>query len=448
MVPVLLLLGAAPLAAKAEALAASKHYEELYLAFAAVKAAEVAAEERPRIARALTKGCQALKNSDQVMAFSLAEKAVELEPGAEALLCAGQSGAGANQRSAAEQYLRRGAGQAPSDARFPLELGKLALLENDGAGAVAALEQVPAGSSSGKQAKALLAKAVALRRGQSAEREAAKAQATALERRQQGGGAPPAGGTGAGASVTTYESGQDDEGRRTRANAFFRFRYFSGKKDFGQRADYEGTVQAALEHARVSSRSVLGVTREAPTDVILYSREEFALHHGPQAALAVAGFYSQNAIRMNDSAEIDGQVRAVLVHEYTHAVIDEVASFHGERVPVWLNEGLAEWTKWRSESQDAPALWARKALEQSARTGTLPRLSTMGRGPLIGQENPALRYAQSAMAVGLMVKVSSVESVLALIHDCGAGQPFAKAFEKHVGHELGWLDEQLEGELR
>ena len=447
--PVLLLLGAAPLAAKAEALAAAKHYEELYLAFAAVKATEVPADERPRIARALTRGCRALERADAVMAFSLGEKAVELEPGAEALLCAGQSGQAANQRGAAEQYLRRGATAAPGDARFPLELAKLALLENDAAGAVAALEKVPAGSPSAKQAKALLARAMALRRTQSAEREVAKAQATALERRQQGGAsAASSAGAGPVPGTTTYESGQDDEGRRTRANAFFRFRYFSGKKDFGQRADYEGTVQAALEHARTSSRTVLGVAREAPTDVILYSREEFALHHGPQAALAVAGFYSQNAIRMNDSAEIDAHVRAVLVHEYTHAVIDEVAAFHGERVPVWLNEGLAEWTKWRSDGQDAPALWARKALEQSARTGTLPRLTSMSRGPLIGQDNPALRYAQSAMAVGLMVKVSSVESVLALIGDCGTGQPFAAAFEKHVGHELSWLDEQLAGELR
>ena len=52
----------------------------------------------------------------------------------------------------------------------------------------------------------------------------------------------------------------------------------------------------------------------SPTDVILYSKSEFIMHHGAQAARSVAGFYSDNAIRMNDSAEINPHNQTVLVH--------------------------------------------------------------------------------------------------------------------------------------
>src|SRR6185436_2190694 len=104
---------------------------------------------------------------------------------------------------------------------------------------------------------------------------------------------------------SSYESGVDEEGRRTRGNQYFRFRYFNGQRDFGQRADYEGRVQSALEEARQASNRLLGQARQSPTDVILYSKAEFVMHHGAQAARAIAGFYSENAIRMNDSAEIN-----------------------------------------------------------------------------------------------------------------------------------------------
>jgi hypothetical protein len=233
-----------------------------------------------------------------------------------------------------------------------------------------------------------------------------------------------------------------------RQNQYFRFYYFNQKRDFGQRAEYEGRVQGALDDARVSAQRLLGVAREKPLDVILYSREEFRLHHGPQAAQAIAGFYSEDAIRMNDSAEINDRNRATLVHEYVHAVMDEVGSFNQRSLPVWMHEGLAEYIEWRSEGAEGPPKHYATALQQLALQGQLPHLEEMNNGPLVATRNPGLAYALAAVAVRLLVEKRSMPEVIELIRDCGKGTPFEQALERRFGTSLARLDEELTSSLK
>ena len=246
----------------------------------------------------------------------------------------------------------------------------------------------------------------------------------------------------------TYESSVDGEGRRLRANTHFRFRYFNGQRDFGQRAEYEGKVQGALEEARQASDRFLGRSRESPTDVILYSKAEFTMHHGAQMAENILGFYSESAIRMNDSAEINAHNQATLVHEYVHAVVDEVCSFHSERLPTWTNEGLAEWTEWRYEGHEGGPANVRNALKQHAQGGSLPTLEEMSHGMLAQQDNPGLRYAMSAATVGVMMKTGGPENFLGMMADCGAGQSFAAVLQKRYDRDLAKLQEDVESELK
>lgn len=451
------LLAAAPPASKADSLAAGKQWEELYLAFAATAPDGYAAADKRRVARALAAGCAALLPEDAVMAYSLGEKSVAFEASAEGLLCAGLGAKKSDQRGAAEELLQRGVKGYPKDAKLKLELGRF-LLEDGDPKARAALEDVPKKAREYKEAQALLAQAKALASRDSAARGEAKAQERELVRRQggeppvepapgpearPGGAAPPVTGTG-----NTYESSVDGEGRRVRANSHFRFRYFNGQRDFGQRADYEGTVQAALEEARVSSGRILGRSRESALDIILYSHDEFAMHHGAQLAMAVAGFYSENAIRMNDSAELTPTQRAVLVHEYVHAVVDEVAGFRTRGVPVWLNEGLAELTKWRYEGRDQATADLRQAMQQLALQARLPPLKQMSRGPLIGMSDPAIAYAVAATAVKLLVDRGGFRDLLELIAEVGGGADFDKAFESHYGRDLDAIQDELTRDLK
>jgi hypothetical protein len=454
----LLALGAVPDAAEAEQLAAKKQWDELYLAWAKVKPDAVPQGDRKRVAKALGKGCGALLASDAVMAQSLGEKAVSLEPEADALLCAAKAALKSEQRGEAEELLRKGRSGFGADDRFPLELGRLLLSENDAPQAARELSRIGRKSKQYREASALLAKADALNSQSARARDDLKATEKSVHKRELEAAEDPAplpSGEGrderrpaATGGSSSYQSGVDGEGRRTRANAHFRFRYFNAQRDFGQRADYEGRVQAALEEARTSSQRLLGAARESPTEVILYSKEEFSLHHGDEMAAAVAGFYSNNAIRMNDSAEINARNQVTLVHEYVHAVMDELVHFHGERLPVWMHEGTATWVEWRYQGFDGPPPLIAKQLRGAASANRLPGIKDMTKTPLVNQEGAGLRYNASGAAVSLLLKDGGTQNLLGLLEDVGGGQAFEGAFEKRYGKTLGEFEEKLAEELK
>ncbi len=438
-----LILTAAPTVADAEAMASKKQWDELYLAWAAVKPDAVPDTDKKRVAKALAKGCAALAPSDAVMAQSLGEKAIAFAGDAEAMICAAKAAVKNEQRTEAEAMLRTGRKLFPSDDRFALELGRLLLSENDSANALKELQSIGPKSKLKKEAAPLLKKAQAMESVAGSARAEVRAIEKRVDKSESGGGTSYGGG-----GSSSYESGVDEEGRRTRGNAYFRFRYFNGQRDFGQRADYEGRVQGALEEARTASNRLLGVAREAPTDVILYSKSEFTMHHGAQAARAIAGFYSENAIRMNDTAEINPRNQAVLVHEYVHAVLDEVSHFHDERVPVWMNEGLATWVEWRYEGSDGPPPVVAAELRADAQRGGLPSLRAMAKQALVTMGNPGLAYHLSGAAVHLLMKTGGAENLLGLFSDVGGGQAFDSVFSKRYGRTLAEFEEKLADELK
>jgi hypothetical protein len=445
--------------AKAEAMVKDKQWEDLYLAFATAAPSAYQKSELPRLAKALSTGCAALLADDAVLANSLGEKSVVFEPTAEGLYCTGLSGLRTDQRAAAEASFRAGMTKYPKDLRFPLELGRLFAEEGDEAGARGVLARIPKKAPEWADAQAVLRQL-----GGGPKKPQGSDEVTPIPQAPQRGGKrppaeeappPPGGGdqVGRGPPPSTgtlgYESSVDSEGRRVRANQYFRFRYFSAQKDFGQRAEFEGTVQAALETAREASERVLGFARKTPTDVVLYSRAEFELHHGPQYAQNIAGFYSASAIRMNDTAEINPQNQAVLVHEYTHAVIDELASFHTHpNVPIWVNEGLAEYTEWQFQGHDGPPGRVATALKQQAMGGKLPSLRTMENEALVNTSNPQLAYAFAASAVKMLVHKRGIAELVELIRECGQGKPFAAAFQDRYGEDLAALDAEVVNDLK
>ncbi len=417
-----LILAAAPTATASRALElqTQKEWDALYLAFAAAQPAAYPRADRLKISKALTAGCLALGGDDVVMAYSLGEKAVAFTVTPEGALCAAMAAHHAEQPAAAETILRSGVAAYPQAGELWLELGRSLHEEGDVSAAMAAWSRVPKKSPHFAQAQKLKS-----------------ANTTIDELAPLSPDAPS----------HSFESSVDDDGRRVRANDHFRFRYFNGQRDFGQRAEYEGAVQASLERAQQASQRILGLSRQSPLDVILYSRQEFALHHGPYAAASVAGFYSSNAIRMNDSAEVNAQNQATLVHEYVHAVVDELSGFQSERLPMWVHEGLAEWVEWQFEGGDAAPVVDLTALRALALGHSLPKLSSMHQDPLISQANPRLAYAFAAMAVRSLAALGGLREVLAFIREVGAGSAFDTAFKSHFGRDVKRFEEALAADL-
>ena len=245
----------------------------------------------------------------------------------------------------------------------------------------------------------------------------------------------------------TYESGMGADGMRTRSNGRFVIKYFNNQRDFGQRADYEGRIVSALDEAHGFTHRVLGEARTAPVDVVLYTREEFRTHHGERAARAIAGLYSDNAIRINDAAELTRQTKATLVHEYVHAAVDEFCGSRHHNLPTWLNEGLAEFVEWRYLGGDGPPAALAAEMRGAIKDGQLPSLTQMAQGSLIGMGDPQMAYATSAVAVRELVRQGGTGKLLTLIRAVGGGTSFEEALQTHYGKTVSKLEDEVKSAL-
>jgi len=443
-----LLSATPPKASDASRLAHAGKWDDLYLAFAAAKPAGYSAPDRAQVARALGAGCVALEGKDAVMAYSLGDRSTAFLPTEDGLLCLVRAARQCDQRGAAEKALRAGLVRFPKDGRFGLELGRQLLEDHDPAGARAALEKVPRSSKEAPQARRLVGEAKREQTQAAQARQETHALEVAIARGHAPAEAPrtvtPASGT---VDTLSYQSSVGEDGMRTRANRHFILKYFNDNRDFGQRADYEGHLVDAMETAHRFAKEVLGQARDTPCSVILYTRAEFTTHFGPGAALRIAGLYKENAIRVNDAAELNPETRATLVHEYVHAVVDEIAGFHAQRIPVWMNEGLAEYVEWRFKGRDEPVPWVKADLRSQARGHQTPKLTALSQGPLIAGANPQLLYAQSAVAIRLLLSQAGAPALLQLFQEVGGGAPFPAAFEKAYGRPLSAFQEDLESEL-
>ena len=447
------LSAAPPPAARAQELRAAKSWEELYLAFSAADPGKYPARDRTAIGAALEAGCEALSASDAVMAYSLGDRAALFHPSAPALLCLARTAVATEQRAAAEEALKKGLQAFPKDGAFGLALGKALLTEKDPDGAARALAKVPRRSPEWAEAQALLRQA----HGEACEDRAARSEARAVEQRieraesrpldsSRGERQPVRAESSRGPGSLTYVSGESG-GMRTRGNSRFVLKYFNDNRDFGQRAEYEGRVVGALDEAYAFTQRILGQARESPCDVILYTRDEFAAHYSEATAHRVAGLYMMNAIRINDAAEINPQNQATLVHEYVHAVVDDLTHGQSGRLPNWLNEGLAEYVEWRYQGSDDPPVYLSGLMRTAARADQLPSLAQMDRGAPINERNPAIGYGVSALAVKQLLKTGGPENLLGLVREVGSGTGFEKALDVRYGTTLPRLQDELRDEL-
>ena len=441
---------APPPASRARELAKAGSWEELYLAFSSAKPDAYRAAERAGIAAELARGCEALEKGDGVMAYSLGDRAAAFQPSAPALLCLARTALATEQRAAAEAALRRGLKKYPRTGAFGLMLGNLLLDEKDPRGASEALAKVPRSAPEYARAQALLGTAKETARQ---EREA-KRQAHEVEQRmgkapgdaEAPGPVPEAKSAKDGVELTSG-SGEGPGGMRYRSQGNFILKYFNNQRDFGQRADFETKVMGVMDEARETARRVLGRARETPLDVVLYTKEEFAAHFSTQTARRVAGFYGMESIRINGAAELDRENRAVLVHEYTHSVVDELCAGQGTRMPLWLNEGLSEYVEWRYLGVDRPRAGVSVRLRELARANKLPRLRDMDRAAPINETDPEAAYATSGVAVRILTSNGGTEGVLALMEEVCKGAAFEEALQSRYGRSLDQLQSDLRGEL-
>jgi hypothetical protein len=461
--PVLLLLlvqlaaASNPSASEASSLAQAGSWDDLFLKFGSAQPQGYSAADRTRVAQALLQGAQAMEKTDAVTAVSLAEKSVAFAETVPALLFAGELNQRLQQNGQAAKEYDRALQLDAHHSRAHLLRAELALSEGEPQVALAHLKGLPAAFEAARVKDDARRAEAAL-----AQRQAGEAALGQISRSGEAPAPPPepaspgkkgkkgrqpktiAGGEpaepGAGATVRDPISDAQLAGLRERANQHFVFSYGNNERDWGQRADYEGRVMDALEEAYEFVGRTLAANRTEKVQVVLYTRQEYEFHFGGSELSRAAGFFS-GKIRINGAEEMTPEVETVIVHEYTHAVIDELV--HHQHIPQWVHEGTATWVE--NEYRSARGLpgaddgW-RNPLRQLARNGKLPRLAQLDVG-FLGLQNPRVAYATSGQAIQILVERYGVETLGGVLR-ASAASPWAQAFASAYG-EQSTLDDQV-----
>jgi len=125
--------------------------------------------------------------------------------------------------------------------------------------------------------------------------------------------------------------------------------------------DYAETVLRYLEEAHGDAAVRLGAVPREPLGVMFYGKAAYLRAHRHRFSFQTVGFFD-GRIHVVSAAHPAGELRALLFHEYTHAVFREQTG--GDR-PFWLNEGLAELSERAARRQqgltrsERSALWRR-----------------------------------------------------------------------------------------
>jgi tetratricopeptide (TPR) repeat protein len=111
--------------------------------------------------------------------------------------------------------------------------------------------------------------------------------------------------------------------------------------------DYARTVLGYLEEAREATSQRLGAEPQEAMGVVFYGKGAYLQAHRHRFSFQTVGFFD-GRIHVVSAGHPAGELRALLFHEYTHAVFRERTG--GDR-PYWLNEGLAEVAERASHSR-------------------------------------------------------------------------------------------------
>lgn len=175
-----------------------------------------------------------------------------------------------------------------------------------------------------------------------------------------------------------------------------------------------GAVLEALQDAYGELGRDLGYYPEADIPVLLYAREDFAaVTRSPEWAGAI--YDGKIRVPLGGVRRMTAPLKALLYHEYTHVV----ARFLGKgRVPVWLNEGLAELVGRRHFEPPQPKVPTRSRLDPTALDRSFAQLPA---------DQVPLAYEQSHARVRRLVELCGWPPLSELLQRLGTGERWAAA---------------------
>jgi hypothetical protein len=211
------------------------------------------------------------------------------------------------------------------------------------------------------------------------------------------------------------------------------------------RADFARTVARYLDDVRAFVGEKLASVPAEPMGVVLYGRASYLKTHGHRFTFQTVGFFD-GRIHVVSAAHPAGELRSLLVHEYTHALFREQTG--GDR-PYWLNEGLAEWIERASQSRPALSREERSALRAAIEDGRwlpLRRLAPSFSG--LGDDEARLAYTVSTAATDWLLRHCDATARARLLALLGEGRADDEALLAVLGRDTRAIDAAVRAEIR
>lgn len=205
------------------------------------------------------------------------------------------------------------------------------------------------------------------------------------------------------------------------------------------------TVLRYLAEAREEGEALLGVSPAEPTTAVLYGKAAYQREHAGRFSFATVGFYD-GRIHVVSAAHPAGELRALLFHEYVHALFREHTG--GDR-PYWLNEGLAELAERSSRRRPALTRAELQRLRQRIEAGSwisLRRLAPSFSG--LDDDDARIAYLESAAAVAWIVERTDRAQRARLLGRIAQGESTDAALLAALGMDSDALGEALRERVR
>jgi len=229
---------------------------------------------------------------------------------------------------------------------------------------------------------------------------------------------------------------------RRLSNAHFRVNY---DPELAQASpDYAQTVLRYLEEARSTVSTRLGAVPDESMGVVFYGKAAYLEAHRHRFSFQTVGFFD-GRIHVVSAAHPAGELRALLFHEYSHAVFREQTG--GDR-PYWLNEGLAEISERESLRRTGLTRTERRALRDAIDTEQwtpLRRLAPSFSG--LDDAGARAAYLESAAAALWISERTDRAQRAKLLGMLGTGIAPDQAFLAVLGVDTDGVDRAVREEI-
>jgi hypothetical protein len=208
--------------------------------------------------------------------------------------------------------------------------------------------------------------------------------------------------------------------------------------------DYAARVLGYLEEARAALAEGLGVVPREPTGVVLYGKAAYLRAHGHRFSFQTVGFFD-GRIHVASAAHPAGELRALLFHEYSHALFRERSGGHK---PFWLNEGLAELAEQRALARPPLTRSERSRLRAAIEAGAWVPLGELADGfGGLDDAQARLAYLESTAAAAWVEGRTDAAARARLLDRLGQGWSPDRAFGAALGVDTAAVDAAVRQEV-